>query len=124
MITTDIETGTRCTIDHNCTGPAVIHDVEAGEFSCEGHKAQFTEGAARFAAETGSTGYNGPKLVALTGNRVHYPAYIGQKTTYQTACAPTGRMGARQMRLRFTVETKWAVDCKSCLKTSGPKASA
>jgi hypothetical protein len=68
--------------------------------------------------------YDGPKLVAMTGSRVHYPAVIDQKTTHQTACAPFGRMGARQMRLRLTAEKKWAVNCKACLKAGPPKASA
>lgn len=68
--------------------------------------------------------YNGPKLVSLTGSRVHYPAMIGQKSTGITRCAPYGRMGARPMRLRFTSEPKWDVNCKTCMKIGAPTQTA
>lgn len=64
-------------------------------------------------------------LVALTGSRVHFPAIIGQKDTGRTRCAQFGRMGARQMRLRFRAGGgAYEVNCKTCLKAGPPVPAA
>ena len=117
----------KCTIDPNCESRrAVAHSPEAGEFACIDHLPEFIAGelAEGRAVDSETPEYTGPKLVSLTGSKVHYPAIIGQQDTHRTGCAPHGRMGARQMRLRFTSEKKWAVDCKTCLKVGPPKPAA
>jgi hypothetical protein len=64
-------------------------------------------------------------LVSSTGSRVHYPAIIGQQDTGRTRCAQFGRMGARQMTLRFRAGgPKWEVNCKTCIKAGPPVPAA
>lgn len=94
----------KCTIDPNCQSrESVAHDADAGEFACAEHASAIVTAPVR-------------KLVSMTGRRVHLPATPDQQTTYQTRCAPGGRMGVRQMRLRFTTDERYAVDCKGCLR--------
>jgi hypothetical protein len=60
-------------------------------------------------------------LLSLTGAKVHYPAVLDQTATSHTACAPFGRMGKRQMRLRWVTESaKYTVNCNSCLAAGKP----